>query len=216
MYLIKLRAFSTYQWLSNMREMVVSGSLCNLFILLSNIFNTAVVLCFCCHGICNNYLEMQHNGNLFAKFIIPMESFAVSGNFVNVCLTFHFQLMKSISCYKKDAKEFFRNCWFHFHLFYCLLTGGCCGSTKKRTIVGGWAWAWWLVTDVQRLSLEVMTLNPCCEMVETAQGVPLTVTGVAQCKIMKVFFRILRLNVFIIMLPECFYFIYIFPIYFLL
>lgn len=67
-----------------------------------------------------------------------------------------------------------------------LFTGGCCGSTKKRTIVGGWAWAWWLVTDVQRLSLEVMTLNPMCEGVETAQGVPLTVTGVAQCKIMKV------------------------------
>ncbi|KAK3909025.1 Flotillin-2 [Frankliniella fusca] len=66
-----------------------------------------------------------------------------------------------------------------------LLTGGCCGSTTKRTIVGGWAWAWWLVTDVQYLSLEVMTLNPMCEMVETAQGVPLTVTGVAQCKIMK-------------------------------
>lgn len=53
------------------------------------------------------------------------------------------------------------------------------------TIVGGWAWAWWLVTDVQRLSLEVMTLNPMCGNVETAQGVPLTVTGVAQCKIMK-------------------------------
>lgn len=30
-----------------------------------------------------------------------------------------------------------------------------------------------------------MTLNPMCEAVETAQGVPLTVTGVAQCKIMK-------------------------------
>lgn len=30
-----------------------------------------------------------------------------------------------------------------------------------------------------------MTLNPMCEMVETSQGVPLTVTGVAQCKIMK-------------------------------
>ncbi|CAB3374213.1 flotillin-2 isoform X2 [Cloeon dipterum] len=30
-----------------------------------------------------------------------------------------------------------------------------------------------------------MTLNPMCEQVETAQGVPLTVTGVAQCKIMK-------------------------------
>lgn len=66
------------------------------------------------------------------------------------------------------------------------ISGGCCGPTKKRTIVGGWAWAWWMVTDVQRLSLEVMTLNPMCEMVETAQGVPLTVTGVAQCKIMKV------------------------------
>ncbi|XP_055316850.1 flotillin-2 isoform X2 [Sitodiplosis mosellana] len=66
-----------------------------------------------------------------------------------------------------------------------IVSGGCCGSTRKRTIVGGWAWAWWLVTDVQRLSLEVMTLNPMCEGVETAQGVPLTVTGVAQCKIMK-------------------------------
>jgi len=67
-----------------------------------------------------------------------------------------------------------------------IFTGGCCGSTRKRTIVGGWAWAWWLVTDVQKLSLEVMTLNPMCEMVETAQGVALTVTGVAQVKIMKV------------------------------
>ncbi|XP_063930037.1 flotillin-2 [Zophobas morio] len=66
-----------------------------------------------------------------------------------------------------------------------IVSGGCCGSTKRVTIVGGWAWAWWLVTDVQRLSLEVMTLNPMCESVETAQGVPLTVTGVAQCKIMK-------------------------------
>merc|ERR1712025_768494 len=66
-----------------------------------------------------------------------------------------------------------------------IVSGGCCGSTSKKTVVGGWAWAWWLVTDVQRLSLEVMTLNPVCENVETAQGVPLTVTGVAQVKIMK-------------------------------
>ncbi|KAI4501935.1 hypothetical protein M0802_002617 [Mischocyttarus mexicanus] len=63
--------------------------------------------------------------------------------------------------------------------------GGCCGSMKKKTIVGGYVFTWWFVTDVQRLSLEVMTLNPVCENVETAQGVPLTVTGVAQCKIMK-------------------------------
>ncbi|XP_034936859.1 flotillin-2 [Chelonus insularis] len=66
-----------------------------------------------------------------------------------------------------------------------VVSGGCCGSMKKRTIVGGYAFCWWFVTDVQRLSLEVMTLNPVCESVETAQGVPLTVTGVAQCKIMK-------------------------------
>ena len=33
--------------------------------------------------------------------------------------------------------------------------------------------------------LQVMTLNPVCESVETAQGVPLTVTGGAQVKIMK-------------------------------
>lgn len=81
--------------------------------------------------------------------------------------------------------------WYIIHtsLQFTFFTGGCCGSTKKRTIVGGWAWAWWLVTDVQRLSLEVMTLNPMCENVETAQGVPLTVTGVAQCKIMKVCWR---------------------------
>jgi len=66
-----------------------------------------------------------------------------------------------------------------------ILTGGCCGSTSQRTRVSGWAWAWWLVTDVQRLSLEVMTVNPVCKNVETSQGIPLTVTGVAQVKIMK-------------------------------
>jgi hypothetical protein len=33
------------------------------------------------------------------------------------------------------------------------------------------------------ISLEVMTLNPLCENVETSEGVPITVTGVAQCKI---------------------------------
>ncbi|XP_067130404.1 flotillin-2-like [Centruroides vittatus] len=66
-----------------------------------------------------------------------------------------------------------------------IVSGGCCGSQNKTMIVGSWAWAWWLVTDVQRLSLEVMTLNPKCEHVETAQGVPLTVTGVAQCKVMR-------------------------------
>mgnify|MGYP001366130116 FL=1 len=63
--------------------------------------------------------------------------------------------------------------------------GGFIDSTGKKYVSGGWAWACWCVTDVQRMSLEVMTLEPMCEEVETKQGVPLTVTGVAQVKIMK-------------------------------
>ncbi|XP_052220505.1 flotillin-2-like isoform X2 [Dreissena polymorpha] len=63
--------------------------------------------------------------------------------------------------------------------------GGCCGAAGRKFIVGGWGWSWWLVTDVQRISLEVMTLNPVCESVETSEGVPVTVTGVAQVKIMR-------------------------------
>ena len=35
------------------------------------------------------------------------------------------------------------------------------------------------------MSLEVMTLQPVCDKVETIQGVPICVTGVAQVKIMK-------------------------------
>merc|ERR1712121_273887 len=66
-----------------------------------------------------------------------------------------------------------------------VVSGGCCGSAGRTKVIGGWAWAWWLVTDVQKMSLEVMTLNPVCDNVETKQGVPLTVTGVAQVKIMK-------------------------------
>uniref|UniRef100_H2YSA9 Flotillin n=1 Tax=Ciona savignyi TaxID=51511 RepID=H2YSA9_CIOSA len=64
-----------------------------------------------------------------------------------------------------------------------VVSGGCCGNDGKKYVIGGWAWAWCCVTEVQRLSLEVMTLNPRCENVETAQGVPLTVTGVAQVKV---------------------------------
>jgi len=66
-----------------------------------------------------------------------------------------------------------------------IVSGGCFGSEGKKMVTGSWAWAWWLVTDVQKMSLEVMTLNPMCDNVETKQGVPLTVTGVAQVKIMK-------------------------------
>ncbi|XP_062521918.1 flotillin-2-like [Corticium candelabrum] len=65
-----------------------------------------------------------------------------------------------------------------------VISGGCFDHESKRTIVGGWGWACACVTDVQRLSMEVMTLNPQCEKVETSQGVAITVTGVAQVKVM--------------------------------
>lgn len=64
-----------------------------------------------------------------------------------------------------------------------VVSGGLFGNDGKRYVIGGWAWACACVTEVQRLSLEVMTLNPTCEHVETAQGVPITVTGVAQVKV---------------------------------
>lgn len=66
-----------------------------------------------------------------------------------------------------------------------VVSGGCFGQRAKRTIVGGWAWAWACVSDVQSISLEIMTLNPRCESVETAKGVAVTVTGVAQVKVIK-------------------------------
>uniref|UniRef100_A0A8C5PNT2 Flotillin n=1 Tax=Leptobrachium leishanense TaxID=445787 RepID=A0A8C5PNT2_9ANUR len=61
---------------------------------------------------------------------------------------------------------------------------GCCGNDSKQYVYGGWAWAWWCVSDTQRIPLGIMTLQPKCEDVETAEGVALTVTGVAQVKIM--------------------------------
>eukprot|EP00794_Sanderia_malayensis_P014270 gene14270-15757_t len=66
-----------------------------------------------------------------------------------------------------------------------VVSGGCGGGNNKRTIVGGWAFAWSCVTDCQTISLEVMTLNPRCDSVETAKGVAVTVTGVAQVKVIK-------------------------------
>ena len=67
---------------------------------------------------------------------------------VIVCPPFsdNLKIDASIKRRKKDFSKLF-------------LSGGCCGSTSKKTVVGGWAWAWWLVTDVQRLSLEVIVIN---------------------------------------------------------
>ncbi|RWS18009.1 flotillin-2-like protein [Dinothrombium tinctorium] len=65
-----------------------------------------------------------------------------------------------------------------------LIVSGGCFSDSRKFIVGGWAWAWMFITDVQTMSLEIMTLKPKCEDVETSHGVPLTVNAVVQCKFM--------------------------------
>ena len=65
-----------------------------------------------------------------------------------------------------------------------VVVSGGCGSSSKSYTVSGWAWNWWIVSEVNRISLNVLTLKPQCVSVETSQGVPLTVTAVAQVKIM--------------------------------
>jgi flotillin len=61
-----------------------------------------------------------------------------------------------------------------------VVSGGCCASNGKKVVVGGCAWSWCMCTQVTKLSLNVMTLNPRCIKVETLEGVALTVTAVAQ------------------------------------
>lgn len=56
-------------------------------------------------------------------------------------------------------------------------------ARHQKQVVGGWVWAWWS-SDVQKLSLEPMTLDPVVRDVETTDDVPITVTGVSQVKIM--------------------------------
>lgn len=50
----------------------------------------------------------------------------------------------------------------YFDLNAYTIPGGCCGSTSKKTVVGGWAWAWWLVTDVQRWAPSDQTISYSC------------------------------------------------------
>ena len=65
-----------------------------------------------------------------------------------------------------------------------VISGGCCGQKGQKMTIGGYSWAWCIVTEVQRLSLEIMTLLPAITSCETKQGVPLNVSAVAQVKIM--------------------------------
>ena len=65
------------------------------------------------------------------------------------------------------------------------ISGGCGFSgTSKKYISGGWGWAWWMVTNVEKIDLSCLTLNPKCENVETSTGVPLYIDGIAQVRVM--------------------------------
>ncbi|KAF2357953.1 Band 7 domain [Trinorchestia longiramus] len=63
-----------------------------------------------------------------------------------------------------------------------LVISGCCHK-KPLLVPGGRAFVWPTIQRVQRMSLNVMTLNVESPRVYTAQGVPLSVTGIAQVKV---------------------------------
>ncbi|XP_018020905.1 flotillin-1 isoform X4 [Hyalella azteca] len=63
-----------------------------------------------------------------------------------------------------------------------LVVSGCCHK-KPLLVPGGRAFVWPTIQRVQRISLNVMTLNVESPRVYTAQGVPLSVTGIAQVKV---------------------------------
>ena len=65
-----------------------------------------------------------------------------------------------------------------------VISGSCLKPDSKTTVVGNWGWSWWCVSHVQTISLALMTLEPFCKDILTAEGIPITVTGVAQVKIL--------------------------------
>uniref|UniRef100_A0A1B6M950 Band 7 domain-containing protein n=1 Tax=Graphocephala atropunctata TaxID=36148 RepID=A0A1B6M950_9HEMI len=63
-----------------------------------------------------------------------------------------------------------------------LVVSGCC-YTKPLLVPGGRAFVWPSIQCVQRISLNTMTLQVDSPTVYTSQGVPISVTGIAQVKI---------------------------------
>lgn len=58
-----------------------------------------------------------------------------------------------------------------------------CGFTRPLMIPGGRVWVWPLVQQLQRISLNTMTLQIHSNEVNTSQGVPISCIGIAQVKI---------------------------------
>ncbi|KAF5284378.1 hypothetical protein FQR65_LT13565 [Abscondita terminalis] len=58
-----------------------------------------------------------------------------------------------------------------------------CGYSKPHLVPGGRAFLWPLIQSIQKISLNTMTLQVDSPTVYTSQGVPISVTGIAQVKI---------------------------------
>uniref|UniRef100_UPI0035902698 flotillin-1-like n=1 Tax=Myxine glutinosa TaxID=7769 RepID=UPI0035902698 len=58
-----------------------------------------------------------------------------------------------------------------------------CGRSPPFTITGGRVFVWPIIQQIQRISLNTMTLNVKSDTVYTRHGVPISVTGIAQVKI---------------------------------
>ncbi|XP_022224261.1 flotillin-1 isoform X2 [Drosophila obscura] len=63
-----------------------------------------------------------------------------------------------------------------------LVVSGCC-YMKPLLVPGGRAFVWPSIQQVQRISLNTMTLQVESPCVYTSQGVPISVTGIAQVKV---------------------------------
>ena len=51
-----------------------------------------------------------------------------------------------------------------------VISGGCCSASKKKYIIGSWGCAWCFVTEVQRIKLGIMTIQPRVTSCESAKG----------------------------------------------
>ena len=79
-----------------------------------------------------------------------------------------------------------------------LVVSGCCHG-QPLIVVGGWAYVIPCIQKVQRLPLCIMTLKVSSPHVYTVQGVPLSVTGIAQ--VMKYYIRYFTLKLLSIAKP---------------
>ncbi|KAK7887029.1 hypothetical protein WMY93_026650 [Mugilogobius chulae] len=64
-----------------------------------------------------------------------------------------------------------------------LVVSGGCGRTPPLMIIGGGVFVFHCFQRIQRLKLNILTLNVKSEKVYTRHGVPISVTGIAQVKI---------------------------------